>query len=103
MESTPTSKVYIKTFSYSDTGAFAPLDDGYYKYVELSSSNFEYQKATYFQDAITNEWTEEQIKTFLLGWNFFADKAAREAKWLTSVEHGWIGLRNGSLLKIIMK
>jgi hypothetical protein len=101
----PTYTVYVKTFNFdsSDTD-FGMLPDGSYIYSTITSAKFEWEKENNFKTGATKyEWTEEEIKTFLLGWNFYADKAEREAKWLANVGHGWIGLRAGNLLKIIMK
>jgi len=92
-------------FSLSSESVFADLPDGYYKRFELSNSEFEWEKSNNFvnKNGLQNEWTEDQIYTYLIGLGFSSDIAKQQSSWLISINHGSIGKRTGTLLYVIIK
>jgi len=103
-EGPATYTVRLKTFSFtsSDTG-WGTLSDGYYRRQELTRTSFEWEKENNFKNSDDEVWTEEQIYSYLLGWGLSKTNAKSEAAWFVSVDHGEIGLRQGSFLYILLK
>lgn len=78
------------------------LDDGYYKRVEISNSEWEdFAKNLSTKDA--NRWDEATIKKWLVANGFGETEATKESSWFALVKHGLLVSRNGNQVHFIVK
>ena len=48
-------------------------------------------------------WTKNQIKDWFLGRNFDEPTATKSSSWLTTIDHGFIASRTGTIVYYILK
>ncbi len=102
--SSETYTIWTETDSYSEfiSSFERTLDDGYYLKLELSSSQWED-----FSKSLTNvdrhKWGESSIKNWLSNHGFDDSKAQKEASWFTTINHGFLVVRQGSQVHFIVK
>ena len=96
--------VWTETDTYAEfQQAFQTnLSDGYYVRCELTN---EFWK-DYCKDLPSegkHSWTEETIKKWLISNGFGESEARKESSWLVLVNHGFIVVRDGNLVYMILK
>lgn len=81
------------------------LDDGYYWYVEITKSQWNEYYSSLVEDGneYRHSWTKAQIKDYLIGRGFGNSEATKRSTWLTTIEHGFIVVREGSMVHMILK
>jgi len=96
--------VWTETGSYAEwqESSQLTLTDGYYKRLEITNAEWEQ-----FSKNLTSEgrhkWSEEEINKWFLGCGFGDSEARRETSWLVTVNHGFIVMRDGYLVYMILK
>jgi len=99
-----TYTVWTGSFNFSSTDSdFGSLQDGYFLHKELTQTSFNWEKENNFQNKSQYVWTEDQLYSYFIGMGFSSTTAKTESKWLISVNHGLIGVREGSTLRLILK
>ena len=95
--------VWTDTASYTDfyKGTQVSISDGYYIRTEISESDWK----TLTQSATEGKhrWSEEEIKKWLIGCGFGQTEATKESSWLVMTNHGFIVMRDGNLVYMILK
>lgn len=100
----PRYKVWTDTSSYADfqTNFKMTLENGMYLRVEFTPTQWNTISAT-----LTNDgkywWTKNQIKDWFLGRNFDEPTATKSSSWLTTIDHGFIASRTGTIVYYILK
>lgn len=96
--------VWTDTETYSEfQSAFqTTLSDGYYKRLEISNEQWK-QIAPNLTSEGKHRWSEEEIKKWLIGCGFGQTEATKESSWLAMVDHGFIAMRDGNLVYMILK
>lgn len=81
------------------------LDDGYYWCIEFTKSQWNefYSDFIIEMDEYRHSWTKAKIKDYLIGRGFGNSEATKESSWLTTIEHGFIVVREGSMVYMIVK
>ena len=81
------------------------LDDGYYWRCEVTKSQWNelYSSFLVENDEDRHYWTKVQIKDYLIGRGFGNSEATKESAWLTTINHGFIIDREGSMVHMIIK
>ena len=81
------------------------LDDGCYWYIEFTKSQWNeyYNSIVVEMDEYKHYWTKAQIKDYLIERGFDNSKATKESAWLTTINHGFIIDREGSMVHMILK
>ena len=96
--------VWTETESYAawQESSQLSITDGYYKRLEIT--NAEWQQ---FSKNLTSEskhrWSEAEINKWFLGCGFGTSEARKETSWLVTVDHGFIVMRDGYLVYMILK
>jgi len=102
--SPPTYTVWTDLMSYTEfsTAFGTTLNDGYYLYVEFTSSEW-----NSISPSLTNEgkhnWTESEIKNWFIGRGFDNSLATQRTAWLMTIGHGFIASRSGSTVYLLLK
>jgi hypothetical protein len=96
--------VWTETGSYSawiDSSQPA-ITDGYYKRLEITNDEWEQ-----ISKSLTNEgkhrWSEDEINKWFLGCGFGSSEATKETSWLVTINHGFVVMRDGYLVYMILK
>lgn len=96
--------VWTDTETYSqfvsETGA--TLGDGNYIKVEIAQANWEEMVKSLTSEG-QHKWDEATIKKWFISYGFGETEAARESSWLTIVDHGFVVVRNGNIVNMILK
>ena len=96
--------VWTDTETYSqfvsETGA--TLGDGNYIKVEIAQANWEEMVKNLTSEG-RHKWDETTIKKWFISYGFGETEATRESSWLTIVGHGFVVVRNGNIVNIILK
>lgn len=105
----PTEETYIV---WTDSAPYSliqaeglTLDDGCYWYIEFTKSQWN----EFYSDFIIemyeyrHSWTKAQIKDYLIGRGFDNSEATKRSAWLTTINHGFIINREGSMVHMIIK
>lgn len=83
------------------------LDDGWYCYIEFTKSQwneFEFYSSFMVEmDEYKHYWTKAQIKDYLISRGFGNSEATKRSSWLTTINHGLIIVREGSMVHMIIK
>ena len=81
------------------------LDDGCYWYIEFTKSQWNeyYNSIAVEMDEYKHYWTKAQIKDYLIGRGFDNSEATKRSSWLTTINHGFIIDREGSMVHMILK
>ena len=77
------------------------LDDGYYVYLEIAETQWESFSADI--DEEPHNWTFDKIKTWFLGRGFDDGTATKATSWITTVDHGFLATRTGSVVYLMIK
>jgi hypothetical protein len=104
-EPEPTYTVWIATFAFdSEHDVFGTLQNGAYKFEALAQNQFDDLKSKNFQDKTQHEWTGGQILTYLRDdWGLSIDETVNLLMLFLSYDHGIIGMREESNLKVLLK
>ena len=100
----PRYKVWTDISSYAqfETDFKTSLGDGMYLWMEFTSAQWDTISAS-----LTNNgkhwWTKNQIKDWFLGRNFDDATATQRTAWLTTIDHGFIASRTGTIVYYILK
>ena len=96
--------VWTDTETYSqfvsETGT--TLGDGNYIKVEIAQVNWEEMVKSLTSEG-RHKWDEATIKKWFISYGFGETEATRESSWLTIVDHGFVVVRNGNIVNIILK
>jgi len=96
--------VWTDTETYSqfvsETGA--TLGDGNYIKVEIAQANWEEMVKSLTSEG-RHKWDEATIKKWFISYGFGETEATRESSWLTIVDHGFVVVRNGNIVNMILK
>jgi hypothetical protein len=87
----------------SQNEIFGSLQDGQYCRIGLTKDDFDLVKLIDFSNRPQYNWTENQLRSFFLGWGFTNAAATEQAAWLASIDHGWIGIRKGTSVYALLK
>ena len=81
------------------------LDDWYYWYIEFTKSQWNefYSSFMVEMDEYKHYWTKAQIKDYLISRGFGNSEATKRSSWLTTINHGFIIDREGSMVHMIIK
>ena len=81
------------------------LDDGHYWYFEITKSQWNEYYSSLVEDGneYRHSWTKAKIKDYLIGRGFGNSEATKRSSWLTTIEHGLIIDREGSMVHMILK
>ena len=81
------------------------LDNGCYWYIEFAKSQWNeyYNSFVVEMDEYRHYWTKAQIKDYLIGRGLGNSEATKRSSWLTTIEHGFIIAREGSMIHMIIK
>jgi len=104
--STPTYTVYINSFKFSASDSdFGDLSNTYWKVKEITNSKFTWERDNNFigHGGSQKNLTEDQIISQLKNWNFSDSKAREAASKLISYDHSFLGFRDGTSLRCILK
>ncbi|MBQ0090567.1 MAG: hypothetical protein KBT27_14675 [Prevotellaceae bacterium] len=99
-----TYTVWTETDTYSQfQSAFqTTLNDGYYIRVEITQSQWE-QIGPKLGSNGRHNWDQAAIKKWLISNGFGESEANKESSWLALVGHGFLAVRSGNLVYIIVK
>ena len=78
------------------------LGDGNYIKVEITQANWE-EMAKSLTSEGRHKWDEATIKKWFISYGFGDTEATRESSWLTIVDHGFVVVRNGNIVNMILK
>ena len=96
--------VWTDTETYSqfvsETGR--TLGDGNYVKVEIGRETWE-EMAKSLTSEGRHRWNEATIKKWFISYGFGEAEATRESSWLTIVDHGFVVVRNGDIVNMILK
>jgi hypothetical protein len=96
--------VWTDTETYSqfvsETGT--TLGDGNYIKVEIAQVNWEEMVKSLTSEG-RHKWDEATIKKWFISYGFGETEATRESSWLTIVDHGFVVVRNGNIVNMILK
>lgn len=87
------------TFFYN--GTQVSISDGYYIRMEISEN--EWKEWTKDITQGKHRWSEAEIKKWLIGCGFGQIEATKESSWLVMADHGFIVMRDGNLVYMILK
>lgn len=95
--------VWTDTMSYAEfqSATQKNITDGYYVRVEITES--EWKAWTEDVTKGKHKWTEAEIKKWLVGCGFGQTESTKESSWLVMVDHGFIVIRDGKLIYMILK
>ena len=95
--------VWTDTGSYTDfyNGTQVSISDGYYIRAELTENDWK----NWIKNVTTGKhrWSEAEIKKWLIGNGFGETEATKESSWLVMTNHGFIVMRDGNLVYLILK
>ena len=95
--------VWTDTGSYTDfyNGTQVSISDGYYIRAELTENDWK----NWIKNVTTGKhrWSETEIKKWLIGNGFGETEATKESSWLVMTNHGFIVMRDGNLVYLILK
>lgn len=96
--------VWTDTMTYADfqNSSQITLGDGNYIKVEISQANWE-EIAKSLTSEGRHRWDEATIKKWFISYGFGETEARRESSWLTIVDHGFVVVRNGNIVNMILK
>lgn len=96
--------VWTDTETYSqfvsETGT--TLGDGNYIKIEIAQVNWEEMVKSLTSEG-RHKWDEATIKKWFISYGFGETEATRESSWLTIVDHGFVVVRNGNIVNMILK
>ena len=89
------------SYSYFYNGTNVSISDGYYIRTEITESDWK----TWTQNITEgkHKWSEAEIKKWLIGCGFGETEATKESSWLVMANHGFIVMRDGNLVYMILK
>ena len=96
--------VWTDTATYTEfqTSFQTTLTDGHYVRYELSKEEW-----ANISKGLTSEgrhrWDEETIKKWLISNGFGETEARKESSWLTLIDHGFVVVRDGNIVYLILK
>lgn len=96
--------VWTDTATYSEfqSSFQATLEVGYYKRLEITSTQW-----AEISKGLTSEgrhnWSEAEIKKWLIGNGFGEYEATKESSWLVMVNHGLLVTRDQNFVYLILK
>jgi hypothetical protein len=106
----PTYTVWTVSMFYSDFTSLTgeTLQAGYYYWLEFTNSEFsqsQNQNPQFFTNENRHQWTESQIRTWLIGRELDTSRANQATAWLITVNHGSLVTRSssGAIVDIIVK
>ena len=96
--------VWTETETYSQFQTYfqTTLSDGYYVRLEITNEQWK-QIGPNLTSEGRHRWSEEDIKKWLVGCGFGQTESTKESSWLTMVNHGFIAMRDGNLVYLILK
>ena len=96
--------VWTETETYSQFQTYfqTTLSDGYYVRLEITNDQWK-QIGPNLTSEGKHRWSEEEIKKWLIGCGFGQTEATKESSWLAMVNHGFIAIRDGNLVYLILK
>ena len=99
-----TYTVWTDTETYSQfvSETNTTLGDGNYIKVEIVQANWE-EMAKSLTGEGRHKWDEATIKKWFISYGFGETEATRESSWLTIVDHGFVVVRNGNIVNMILK
>jgi len=90
-------------YEYFENSFKKELPDGSYTKVSISTSEWN-ELSSDLTSVGRNYWTESEIKNWLIERGFGNDQVDRETIWFTAeIDHGFIALRYGSYVHMILK
>ena len=100
--------VWIHGFTWSSASTisrWATLSDGNGRIVELSASDFEWEKTNNFikYNETEKSWTVDEIADQIQKWGFSSSKAKEIANSIVSYGHCEFGYRSGSNFYMMLK
>ncbi len=96
--------VWTETETYSQfmSEIGSTIDDGYYKKMEITNEQWK-QIAPNLTSEGKHRWSEAEIKKWLIGNGFGEYESTKESSWLVMTDHGFLAMREGNLVHMILK
>ncbi len=104
-DSDETYIVWTSVDSYTDfQSAFnTTLNDGMYMHAEFNSEGWSQISPLLPNDEDKHDWSQDKIRTWLIGRGFGNSEATQESAWITTINHGFISSRTGNTVYTIIK
>jgi len=102
----PTYVVYVKDFNWSSNHSYwGDLENGYFKGRAITETSFNWEMNNNFSaNATKNVFTESQLYDYLIKtFGLSAEQAEQATENFINYPHYWLGVRNGTTLKIMIK
>ena len=96
--------VWTETQTYADffTATQVSLEDGYYIRYEITRDQWPEVSKSLTSEG-RHRWSEEEIKKWLIGNGFGETESRKESSWLAMTDHGFIVIRDRTLVYMILK
>jgi len=105
-EPAETYEIWINTFKWEASDAdFGDLADNYYLVKKITKSSYEYEKQNNYVDkgVTANEWTKDDIISYLEGKGFSNSVASDATDAFIANDYSLLGIRKGNDLIVLLK